>query len=99
MDKDGQSYNINGDHAAAAIAKAIKAEKLAYLTDTAGVYKDFEDKDSLISELYIDEAEALIADGSIQGGMIPKVRNCIETIEAGVNRGDRLSTTGVLQYR
>ena len=85
-DEEGQSYNINGDHAAASVAQSLKAGKLAYLTDTAGVYRDFNDPESLISELYIDEAEQLIAEGAIGGGMIPKVRNCIETINEGVKR-------------
>jgi acetylglutamate kinase len=85
-DENGQGYNINGDHAATAIAKALKANKLAYLTDIAGVCTDPKDSDTLISELYSDDAKELINDGTIKGGMIPKVTNCIEAIEAGVNR-------------
>lgn len=86
MDEEGQSYNINGDHAAAEIAQALKADKLAYLTDTYGVLTDPNDPESFISELRVDEAEDLIADGTISGGMIPKVRNCCHSIMNGVNR-------------
>ena len=86
MDEDGQSYNINGDHAAAEIAQALKADKLAYLTDTYGVLTDPDDPDSFISELRVDEAEALIENGTITGGMIPKVRNCCHSVMSGVNR-------------
>ncbi|MBQ6389814.1 MAG: acetylglutamate kinase [Mogibacterium sp.] len=86
MDENGQSYNINGDHAAAKIAQALHADKLAYLTDTSGVYMDPDDPESFISELSTSEAEQLIADGTISGGMIPKIRNCCNTIENGVNR-------------
>lgn len=86
MDEEGQSYNINGDHAAAEIAQALKADKLTYLTDTYGVLTDPDDPDSFISELRVDEAEELIANGTISGGMIPKVRNCCDSIKNGVNR-------------
>ena len=86
MDAEYNSYNINADDAACAIAKAVKAEKLAFLTDIEGVYKDPKDKDTLISELRVDEAENLISDGTVGGGMIPKLKNCIDAIEEGVNR-------------
>ncbi len=86
MDEDGHSYNINGDHAAAEIAQALKADKLAYLTNTPGVCTDPDDPDSFISELFVEEAEKMIEDGTISGGMIPKVRNCFHSIENGVNR-------------
>ena len=86
MDETGQSFNVNGDHAAAQIAQALKADKLAFLTDTYGVLTDPDDPESFISELMIDEAEALIADGTISGGMIPKVRNCCNSVINGVNR-------------
>jgi len=85
-DKDGQGYNINGDHAATAVAKALKANKLAYLTDTEGVYENVNDSETLISELYYDEAEKLIENGSIAGGMVPKVNNALDAIKAGVSR-------------
>lgn len=86
MDEDGQSYNINGDTAASAIATALKADKLAYLSDIPGVYGTTDLSGDVISELYIDEAEKLIEEGIIAGGMIPKVQNCIESIQNGVNR-------------
>ena len=79
-------YDINADDAACAIAKAVSAEKLAFLTDIEGVYKDPSDKSTLISELTIDEARALIGDGFIGGGMLPKLNNCIDAIENGVSR-------------
>lgn len=85
-DDDFHSYNINADDAACAIAKAVSAEKLAFLTDIEGVYKDPSDKSTLISELTIDEARALIGDGFIGGGMLPKLNNCIDAIENGVSR-------------
>ena len=86
VDDAYNSYNINADDAACAIAKAVSAEKLAFLTDIEGVYKDPSDKSTLISELTIDEARALIGDGFIGGGMLPKLNNCIDAIENGVSR-------------
>lgn len=86
MDDTYESYNINADDAACAIAKAVKAEKLAFLTDIEGVYKDPDDKDTLISELPVEDAKALIGDGFIGGGMLPKLNNCIDAIENGVSR-------------
>ena len=86
MDNEGTSYNINADEAAAAIATALKAEKLAYLSDVEGVRKDPQDPESVISELYVNEAEALIEDGTISGGMIPKIENCMDAISRGVSR-------------
>ena len=86
MDAEYNSYNINADDAACAIAKAVKAEKLAFLTDIEGVYKDPKDKDTLISELRVSEARELIGDGFIGGGMLPKLNNCIDAIENGVSR-------------
>ena len=86
MDAEYNSYNINADDAACAIAKAVKAEKLAFLTDIEGVYKDPKDKDTLISELRVSEARELIGAGFIGGGMLPKLNNCIDAIENGVSR-------------
>lgn len=86
MDEKFQTYNINADDAACAIARAVKAEKLAFLTDVEGVYKDPEDKNSLISELRIQKARKLMEEGYIGGGMLPKLNNCIEAIENGVSR-------------
>lgn len=86
LDDDFNTYNINADDAACAIAKAVGAEKLAFLTDIEGVYKDPNDKSTLISELSIDEAHALIDDGFIGGGMLPKLNNCIDAVDNGVSR-------------
>lgn len=80
------TYNINADDAACAIARAVNAEKLAFLTDIEGVYKDPQDKSTLISELSVSEARELIGDGFIGGGMLPKLHNCIDAIENGVSR-------------
>ena len=86
MDENYQTYNINADDAACAIARAVNAEKLAFLTDVEGVYKDPMDKNSLISELRVTEAEQLIREGNIGGGMLPKISNCIDAIHNGVSR-------------
>ncbi len=86
MDENFQTYNINADDAACAIAKAVNAEKLAFLTDIEGLYKDINDKSSFISRLSATEAEKLISDGYIGGGMLPKLNNCTSAIRSGVNR-------------
>ena len=86
MDDEYNTYNINADDAACAIARAVEAEKLAFLTDIEGVYKNPEDKNSLISELTVSVAKELITDGFIGGGMLPKLNNCIDAIENGVSR-------------
>lgn len=86
MDENYDTYNINADDAACAIARAVSAEKLAFLTDIEGVYKDPDDPSTLISELTVSEAQALIGEGFIGGGMLPKLNNCIEAIENGVSR-------------
>ena len=86
MDDQFQSYNINADDAACAIARAVSAEKLAFLTDIEGVYRDPADKNSLISELTVSDAKELIGGGNIGGGMLPKLNNCIDAIEHGVSR-------------
>ena len=86
LDDEFNTYNINADDAACAIARAVQAEKLAFLTDVEGVYKDFEDKDSLISEMEVDEAQAFVDSGSLGGGMLPKLQNCIDAIKNGVSR-------------
>lgn len=79
------SYNINADDAACAIATAVKAEKLAFLTDVEGLYRDFNDKSTLISEITAKEAQELIEEGEMQGGMLPKLKNCIDAIMNGVS--------------
>ena len=86
MDDDFNTYNINADDAACAIAEALNAEKLAFLTDIAGVYKDPKDPESLISELHVQEARDLITTGNVGGGMIPNLQGCIDAIENGVSR-------------
>lgn len=86
MDENFLTYNINADDAACAIAKEMKAEKLAFLTDIEGVYKDPKDPESLISKLFVKEAKELIDNGNVEGGMIPKLQNCIDAIEQGVSR-------------
>ena len=85
-DRQGHGYNINADDAACEIAKAMDAEKLAFLTDTDGIYEDVSDPDTLFSELYVSAARELIASGKISGGMLPKVNSCINAIENGVKR-------------
>ena len=86
MDDEFNTYNINADDAACAIAKALGAEKLAFLTDIEGVYRDFNDKSSLISTLNKQEAHELIEQGFIGGGMLPKLNNCIDAIDNGVSK-------------
>ena len=83
-DRDGNTYNINGDTAAAHIAGALGAERLIMLTDIAGILRDRNDPASLIPAITIDEARQLRADGVISGGMIPKVECCIDAIHRGV---------------
>ncbi|MDD3220540.1 MAG: acetylglutamate kinase [Lachnospiraceae bacterium] len=86
LGEDFNSYNINADDAACAIATAVGAEKLAFLTDIEGVYADPLDPSSLISELSIPEAKEFLKSGNVGGGMLPKIQNCIDAIENGVAR-------------
>ena len=86
MDENFDSYNINADDAACAVARAVGAEKLAFLTDIEGIYKDIDDKSSFISRLTVSEGRELMESGVIGGGMLPKLGNCIEAIENGVGR-------------
>ena len=86
MGEHGESYNINADYVAAEIAGALHAEKLLLLTDVEGVYKDFADKSSLISQLSMAEAREYIRSGVIEGGMIPKVEACLRALEAGAHK-------------
>ena len=86
LDEQFRSYNINADDAACAVAKAVGAEKLAFLTDIEGLYRDFNDKSSFISRLSASEAQELIDSGMIGGGMLPKLGNCTDAIRNGVNR-------------
>lgn len=86
LDDQFDTYNINADEAACAIAKAVGADKLVYLTDVEGLYRDFEDKSSFISRISVTEAEKLISDGLIGGGMLPKLSNCTDAVRGGVKR-------------
>ena len=86
FDEKFLSYNINADDAACAIARAVNAEKLAFLTDVEGVYRDFQDKSTLISEITVKEAQEFVNGGGLGGGMLPKMQNCIDAIQNGVNR-------------
>ena len=86
LDDEFHTYNINADDAACAIAKAVHAEKLAFLTDIEGLYKDINDKSTFISRLTASEADELINGGFIGGGMLPKLNNCTSAIKNGVNR-------------
>jgi acetylglutamate kinase len=84
--KDGEKLNVNADTAATAVAQALQAEKLVYLSDVNGVRRDKNDPDSLMHSLTADEAQALIASGAIDSGMIPKVEACLETLDRGVRK-------------
>ena len=86
FDDDFNTYNINADDAACAIAKAVGAEKLAFLTDIEGLYRDINDKDSFISRITASQAEELIHSGCIGGGMLPKLNNCTDAVKEGVNK-------------
>lgn len=83
---NGETYNINADLAASAIASAVGAVKVLLLTDIAGILRDVHDKGSLIATLSADEAEALIGQGIVAKGMIPKVRCCVDAVRSGVGR-------------
>ena len=84
-DATGQSYNIHADYMAVAIAGNLEAEKLVFLTDVAGVLKDVNDPDSLMSFMKAAEVQGYIDDGTISGSMIPKVECCMAAVEKGVN--------------
>ena len=86
MDENFETYNINADDAACAIARAVGADKLVFLTDVEGLYKDFSDKSSFISRITASDAEALVSSGEIGGGMLPKLNNCTAAVKGGVNR-------------
>ena len=85
-DSTGQAYNINADTAAGAVASAVGAEKLVYLTDVDGIRGDRNDPSTRLSGLTTDDLEAMIADGTVDGGMIPKVRSCIQAVRGGVSQ-------------
>lgn len=83
---DGAAYNLNADTAAGALAMALSAEKLVYLTDVEGLYADLGDKDTLLSVVSPDDIRTLLASGSAHTGMIPKLESCIAAIDAGVRQ-------------
>jgi len=85
-DVSGQAYNINADTVAGAIAEALGAEKLVYLTDIEGLRRVVDDPASLIRQTTPDELDGLMADGTIAGGMIPKVESCVQAVRHGVGR-------------
>ena len=84
-DETGQAYNINADTVAGVIAEALQAEKLVYLTDIEGLRREVDDAASLIRQTDADELDALVADGTIAGGMIPKVASCTHAVRHGVH--------------
>ena len=86
LDDNYDTYNINADDAACAIAKAVGADKLVFLTDIEGLYKDINDKSSFISRITASDADGLISSGIIGGGMLPKLNNCTSAIKNGVHR-------------
>lgn len=90
---EGESYNINADYVAGAVASALGAAKLILLTDVEGIFEDYNNKESLISELKLNQVTDLITRGTISGGMIPKVECCVQAIESGV------TTTHILDGR
>lgn len=83
---DGKTHNVNADAAAAAVAKALRARKLVFLSDVPGLLRNVDDPESLISTLKLDEIEQLIDDGVISGGMLPKITGCVEALKAGVRK-------------
>jgi len=84
--KERQKLNVNADTAATAVAQALEAEKLVYLSDVNGVRRDKDDPETLIHSLTAEEARALIGNGTIEAGMIPKVQACLETLDRGVRK-------------
>ena len=84
--ENNESYNINADYVAGEVAGALQAEKLILLTDIEGIYRDYNDKDSLIETLTREDAMMMIREGSIAGGMIPKVESCIRAIDGGAQK-------------
>jgi acetylglutamate kinase len=90
VDEDGQAYNVNADAVAGAIAAALKAEKLVYLTNVAGLYGDVADEKSLISQIALDDLEHMVSSGSLHAGMVPKVASCVSALRQGVGRAHLL---------
>jgi acetylglutamate kinase len=84
--RDGKSYNLNADTAAGALASALKASKLVYLTDVEGLYRDLGDENSLVSRITSHELDELIDSGSVSAGMLPKLKSCVAAIAGGVEQ-------------
>ncbi len=84
--KDGKSLNINADYAAVSVATAIKAEKLVFMTDVKGIMKDIDDESTLYNKLSLSEAQSLIENKIVSGGMIPKIQCCMSAIKKGISR-------------
>ncbi len=89
-DAEGQAYNINADTVAGALAGALDAEKVVYLTDVAGLLTDVKDPASIVTATTVSEVEAWMADGTIAGGMVPKVQSCIDALAAGARNAHML---------
>jgi acetylglutamate kinase len=90
VDEDGQIYNVNADTVAGAIAEALGAEKLVYLTNVPGLYGDLHDEDTLISQISASDLATMLADGSLSEGMVPKIRSCVSALRNGVGRAHLL---------
>ena len=90
VDEEGQAYNVNADTVAGAIAEALSAEKLVYLTNVPGLYGDLHDADSLISQITAAELDGMLANGSLSEGMVPKIRSCVQALRHGVGRAHLL---------
>jgi len=86
VDELGQAYNVNADTVAGAIARALQAEKLVYLTDVAGLYRDYGDESTLVSRIDVGGLAQMLTNGQADGGMIPKLESCIHALEGGVRR-------------
>ncbi len=91
--EDGGSYNINADLVAGELASALDADKVIFLTDVDGLYADFTDKSSLISALSLEQAEELMMNDALEGGMVPKVAACVHAVRGGVKRAHILNGT------
>jgi acetylglutamate kinase len=86
VDDQGQAYNVNADTVAGAVAEALDAEKLVYLTDVAGIYERWPDESSKLSRVHVDRLAELLASGAVREGMIPKIESCIHALQYGVRR-------------
>lgn len=89
-DETGQAYNINADTVAAAVAGALEAEKVIYLTDVAGLMTDLDDPASLVAGISTSDLEAMMLDGAVSGGMLPKAQACIDAVRAGARSAHML---------